>query len=644
MCGIAGIVDSNGIDAGTKQLLRRMCGVIVHRGPDDEGYYFSNTSGLGIRRLSIIDLQTGHQPVLNEDGSLAVVLNGEIYNYQDLRRELLQKGHRLSTQGDTETIVHLYEEYGDECVRHLRGMFCFALWDDKRRRLLLARDRMGIKQVYYAGTNGRFAFGSEIKCLLEDAECPRRVRPDCLAAYLTFLYVKAPHTMYEGISELPPAHYLVWDEKGIHLNRYWRLQYKRGERYSEDFYLDGLLAKLSEAVRLHLLADVPLGAFLSGGIDSGLMVALMAEAKGGPVETFTVGFERDYGSYDERKEARLVADRYRTEHHEFLVKPDLAEVLPRIVAALDQPLADSSAVPTYYICQLARSRVTVALSGMGGDELSGGYERYLGALLGRRYQQLPGPLRRAVARGVRGLPDWGGTSRVSAARLKRFVQSAEYDLPGAYLLLLSTFSLQELHELLVGRWRSELEHFSPAELIAAAFGESGSANSVDQMLFADATGYLPGDLLPLTDRMSMAHSLEVRVPYLDHEVIEFAASIPPELKIKRLTKKYILRKAGAKLLPKEILSGKKRGFSIPLGFWFREELRKYAETQLMPERIDQMGYFEPKKISTLLQEHFSGQANHENKIWALVVFALWHDHYIARPHSVGSLAEQASRE
>ncbi len=628
MCGIAGIVNADRLRVEGKASLKEMCDVIAHRGPDDEGFYFSEKAGLGIRRLSIIDLETGHQPVLNEDGTAAVVLNGEIYNYAELRRDLIEKRHRFTTQGDTETIVHLYEEYGDECVSRLRGMFCFALWDDKRQRLLLARDRVGIKQLYYAERNGQLAFGSEIKCVLQTPGFERRINPTSIAAYLTFLYAPAPATIFEGVFELPPAHTLVWEQGQIRLRRYWQLEYRPDGGHSEGYYLDGLLAKLTNAVKSHLVSDVPLGAFLSGGIDSGIVVALMTEVLGGPVETFTVGFEGGYAFYDERREAQLVADRYRSRHHEFVVRPDVLEILPRIVTAFDQPHADSSAVPNYYICQLACQHVTVALSGMGGDEVAGGYERYLGVLLGERYRAIPPLIRRVVARGVGLLPDLGGKGRFSARRLKRFVHSVEYDPCVAYLTLLSTFDPQELQQLLVGQWRDELKHFSPQDVLVQVFRESQSNDLVHEMLYADLAGYLPGDLLPLTDRMSMAHSLEVRVPYLDHEVLEFAATIPAELKIHKLAKKYILKRVAQKLLPAQLLREEKKGFSIPLSFWLRGELRSLVEAQLAPGRLAQMGYFDLGVVARILKEHFSARANHENKIWALVIFTLWHDLYM----------------
>lgn len=625
MCGIAGIVNAEGLDAPCHTLVKSMCDVIVHRGPDDEGYHFSSHAGLGIRRLSIIDLQTGHQPVFSEDRSVAVVLNGEIFNFRELRSQLLERGHRFSTAGDTETIVHLYEDYGDACVEHLRGMFSFALWDEKRRRLLLARDRLGIKPLFYWTQAGRLAFGSELKCFRQDPTFHPRVNPGSLAEYLTFLYVLAPKTIFEGVSELPPAHVLTWDSGEIHLRRYWQLQYQADGGHSENYYVEGLTAKLADAVSSHLVSDVPLGAFLSGGLDSGLMLALMTAAANTPAETFTVGFEGDYGFYDERSDARRVAVRYRSRHHEFLVRPDLHQVLPKIIEAFDQPLADSSAVPNYYICKLARSRVTVALSGLGGDELAGGYERYLGVLLGQKYQSLPATLRSALARAIGWLPDAGGKGRFSVSRLQRFVRSAQKDPAEAYARLLFTFDPDELQDLLVGDWRSDLAHYSPLELIRSCFETSGSQSPVNRMLFVDTTHYLPGDLLPLTDRMSMAHSLEVRVPFLDHKLMEFAAGIPPEIKIRGLTKKYLLKRVAEPLLPPETLAGAKRGFSIPLAFWFRKELKAFVQEQLSAEKIDRMGYFHPHRVRAILQEHFSMRANHENKIWALLVFGLWHD-------------------
>ncbi|MCI0402238.1 MAG: asparagine synthase (glutamine-hydrolyzing), partial [Acidobacteria bacterium] len=572
MCGIAGLARSEGLDAGSETLVRRMCDAITHRGPDDDGYYTTRSAAIGIRRLSIIDLETGHQPVFNEDKTLAVILNGEIYNYRELYEQLTRRGHRFYTRGDAETIVHLYEDHGDDCVQHLRGMFTFALWDEPRQRLLIARDRLGIKPLFYRQRNGNLIFGSEIKCLLEDPEFTRRIRLRSLAEYLTYLYVPAPATMFEGVEELPAGHLLTWSQGSTVIRRYWQLRYHEARGNPENYYLETFAAKLADAVKSHLVSDVPLGAFLSGGIDSGTVVALMTEATGRPAETFTMGFEGEYGFYDERGEARLVAQKYGSRHHEFVVRPDVGQILPQILRAFDQPHADSSAIPNYYICELARKHVTVALSGLGGDELMGGYERYLGMLLGDRARKLPLALRRLLARATRSLPDVGGRGRFSAARLKRFAESAQFDAAEAYLGLISTFGSADLSRLLVGAARTELQPHGPADRMRASFQESGSTDRVNQMLFADSLQYLPGDLLPLTDRMSMAHSLEVRVPFLDHELVELAASIPPKYKIQGVSKKHLLRRVASRLLPKEIVQREKRGFSVPLAFWFREEL------------------------------------------------------------------------
>jgi asparagine synthase (glutamine-hydrolysing) len=637
MCGIAGIVAADKLDATTKSLLHKMCDVMAHRGPDDEGFYFSDCVGLGMRRLSIIDLSTGHQPLFNEDNSVAVILNGEIYNYRELRGVLAEEGHCFSTTSDTEVIVHLYEKYGEQCVRYLRGMFCFAIWDEKRQLLLVARDRVGIKQVYYSESGGRLLFGSEIKCILQDDSMSRRTNPEALVSYLTFLYVPSPATMFKGIHELPPAHYLVWEAGSVRVERYWQLEYRLDSNHPKAYYIDGLLGKLTDAVKSHLVSDVPLGAFLSGGLDSGTIVAIMSAVASAPVKTFTIGFDGSYGSYDEREDARRVAQRYQTRHTELAVRPHVAEVLPRIVWALDQPLADSSSVPSYYVCQSAREKVTVALSAVGGDELAGGYERYLGILLGDHYSKLPLIFRKNIARVANRLPDFGSQGRFSAFRLKRFVASADRDPARAYFRLLSTIDTTELRALLTGEWLAELNHFSPEDLVVEAFRRSGSESVVHQMLFADATGYLAGDLLPMTDRMSMIHSLEVRVPFLDHELLEFAASIPPQLKIRRLTKKYVLRQATVKLLPKEHFRKHKRGFSVPLNFWLRNELRPYVEEVLAPRRVAAMGYFDPARVATLLEEHFAARENHENKIWALLIFGLWHEIYL-KGTSVANLA------
>jgi asparagine synthase (glutamine-hydrolysing) len=626
MCGIAGIVGME--RERCEPLVRQMCDAMVHRGPDDEGFYCTQFAGIGMRRLSIIDLATGHQPIFNETGDIAVVLNGEIYNYRELRRDLALRGHAFVTSSDTEAIVHLYEEYGDDCVRHLRGMFCFAVLDSRRRRLLLARDRFGIKQLYYTEGSGILAFASEIKCLLQVPGVRRQIDPQSVLHYLTWLYVPAPLTMYEGISELPPSHILVWEDGKIQVRRYWRLRFASAAPRSEDDWVAELGTRLEGAVRSHVVSDVPIGAFLSGGIDSGLMVAFMRKALDQPVDTFTVGFEGKVGFYDERADAARVASHFQTRHHEIVVRPDVAQILPRIVYHLDQPLADSSAIPNFYVCQFARTQVKVALSGLGGDELAAGYERYLGVALGTHYRRLPAPLRRTVTAALKQLPDFGMGRRFSSARLKRFAESAAKEGARAYAELISTFQPAQLRKLLAEDWKPYATYFDPARMMEQKFCACESPEIVNRMLAADVEGYLAGDLLPLTDRISMAHSLEVRVPFLDHELMELAASMPSHLKIRKLTKKYILKKIARPLLPSEIVQRQKRGFSIPLTQWLREELRELVRKQLAPERIEALGIFDPTYVSRLLEEHLNGGNNHENRVWALLMFTLWHEQFM----------------
>ena len=621
MCGIAGIVGGRETGWNAEPLLRRMCDAITHRGPDDEGFYIDQHAALGMRRLSIIDVSAGHQPIFNETHEIAVVFNGEIYNYPELRAQLLKRGHRLSTESDTETIVHLYEEFGDDCVLHLRGMFGFALWDIPKRRLLLARDRVGIKQLYYRKAGGALYFASEIKSLLEDQSYTPQVNVDSIAAYLAFLYAPHPETMFAEVNELPPAHTLTWQAGKVQLRRYWSLSYRPDAGRPDKYYVDTFREKLASAVRSHMISDVPIGAFLSGGIDSGVVVGLMSKYAR-PVRTFTVGFDAKYGYYDERKEAALVAKRYESDHHEFVVNPNVAEILPKLVRALDQPLADSSAIPNYYISQLTRTKVKVALSGMGGDELVGGYERYVGMLMARKLRGIPAFAREALAKSAALLPDFGGKGRFSSARLKRLLSSARGEAWESYLSLISVFSPSEQAALLDGSLLQASNR--AAERIREAFDHSGSVDPVDQMLYTDVTGYLVGDLLPLTDRMSMAHSLEVRVPFLDHELLEFSATVPSEFKIRGMEKKRILRTIAADLLPPAIISREKRGFSIPLAFWLRHELKPLIQDILSPAKLSRLGYFRTSEVQKILNEHFEHRANHENKIWALLMFTLWH--------------------
>jgi asparagine synthase (glutamine-hydrolysing) len=581
-----------------------------------------------MRRRKIIDLATGSQPIANEDQTAGVIFNGEIYNYQELRRDLEGRGHRFRTHSDTEVIIHAYEEYGPRCVEKLRGMFVIAIWDARRQRLVLARDRVGIKQLYYAAAGGQLLWGSELKCLLRHPAVERRLSPAGLNHFLTFLYVPAPLTIFDGIHELEPAHILVAEGGDVRLERYWELEYAIDTTRDEAAAIDGFRAHLDEAVRIRMVADVPLGAFLSGGIDSGSIVALMSHHSSEPVETFSIGYEDGGELFDERKYARAVADQYRTRHHEFIVRPDLTDLVPRLVRAFDQPFADSSAIPNWYLSEMTRHHVTVALSGLGGDELAAGYERYRGALLADRARWVPGWLRNGLVRPlVEQLPDSRRGSHLSG-RLKRFFRTVDLDFDDRYLALISAFQGPERHALLDPEMRRQIALDEPRELFRAAVAPAAAADPLHRALFADLKLYLPGDLLTLTDRMSMAHSLEVRVPFLDHRLLEFTATVPANLKLRGMERKHILKRAVADLLPPEVLNRRKMGFSVPLTVWFRTELRPFLEDVLGEAAIRDAGVFHYPAVRRVLDDHFARRANYDNQIWGLLSFMLWHRDYI----------------
>ena len=629
MCGIVGIVsrDIGGIDA---EQVRRMCALISRRGPDDEGYYFGDRVALGMRRLAIIDVQAGHQPVHNEDKSVWVVFNGEIYNYQELRRDLEKRGHRFSTFSDTECLVHLYEDFGDECVSHLRGMFAFAIWDDRRKTLLLARDRLGIKPLYYCERKGDLTFASEMKCLLAVRGFDRRVNSKAVSEFFTYKYVPGPMTIYQGLYEVPQAHVGVWSDGKFQLKRYWDITPAPDSSRSVEYFSEGLLHHLKEAVNLHLVSDVPLGAFLSGGIDSSAIVALMAQACVGKVRTFTVGFQPGQAGFDERPFARTVATAYRTEHAECLyedLQSQVRDILPAITRAFDEPFADSSMIPNYLICEAARKYVTVALSGLGGDELFAGYERYRGVLAAGYYQRLPRALRDLIGRSVHAMPELqkGG---LWIDRLKRFVDGAHLPVAERYQRYLAAYDDQEKSQVLSADFLRELEEQGMNGTQLAMHKVPENADTLDWMLVTDLQTYLPDDELRKADRLSMWHSLEVRVPFLDHKLVEFVATIPSGYKLKRWEKKHILIQALRGILPNNILSRRKQGFSIPLSNWLRGPLRDLVHSYLSPVALKEVGIFNHQRVLRIVEEHDKCLSNHETKIWVLLTFMLWHKLYI----------------
>jgi len=623
MCGIAGFAESS--DAGTPfdaesacDLIQRMCDVIRHRGPDDQGTFVDGGIAIGMRRLSIIDLSTGHQPIHNEDRTVWTVFNGEIYNFRELREELADAGHRFYTASDTEVIVHAYEEWGTAAIGKLRGMFGLAIWDARTRTLVLARDRIGIKPLHYAEANGRLLFGSEIKSLLQAPGLSRDLDIHALDHYLSFLYTPRDGSIFKHIRKLPPGHLLVWRNGNATVERYWQLPPDEPYAGSETDAVCDLRAVLTDAVRSHLVSDVPLGAFLSGGIDSGLVVGLMAQTSGARVKTFSIGF--DEPRYDELEYARTVAQRFGTDHYEAIVKPDAISILDRLVWHFDEPFADASAIPTWYVSEMARRHVTVVLSGDGGDELFGGYDRYLPHPRVAAFDRYsPRMLRRVAGLAAARLPH--------GMRGKNFLRHVGRDRTGRYIDSIRFFGADEKPALLAPDVSRAIAQ-DPEVALAAHFQRYTDLPWPSQMMRFDAETYLPEDVLTKVDRMSMAHSIESRVPLLDNEVIRFACALPASMKIRNGRRKHILKQVAAALLPDDILNRPKHGFGVPLDVWFRGNLRElFADTLLSPSSL-QRGYFDASFVRRLVDAHISGKRDHGERLWQLVVFEKWHRQYV----------------
>ncbi len=626
MCGIAGWLTYR--DQPEASVLDRMCDVLTHRGPDDRGVYLDGPVGMAMRRLSILDISSGHQPIHNEDQSLWVVFNGEIYNYLELRRELEQKGHQFYTNSDTETIVHLYEDYGDKAPEKLRGMFAFAVWDKNKQSLFLARDRLGIKPLYYYWDGVTFLFGSEIKSLLAYPGITRGVDLPAVALFFTYGYLPHIRTMFPGIQKLLPGTAAILHDGNLRTARYWDLKPSGIRWTSESECVDAFLSLFRDTVKRHLLSDVPIGAFLSGGVDSSLVVAMMSQIMERPVDTFSIGYGFEGAVYDERAYANTVATYCHTNHHEFVVKPDIIDCLPKIIAHYDEPVGDSSAIPNYYLSQCVRQHVTVALSGLGGDELCAGYERYRGALLADSYNLLPVFLReRIIASLVELIPD-SKAGHLVPGRAKRFVRSASLSLENRYYHIIAKFNDAERLRLFGPEFHRSVDFPLSGALYHEYWRSTQGSDSLHRLLETDLQTYLVDDLLTLTDRVSMAHSLEVRVPFLDHEVVEFFWRVPSQLKLKRLTTKYLVKKAAERLLPKSVIYRRKQGFSVPLTVWFRGALKDYLEETLGPASLSHIGFFNSQYIQTLLDEHRNAKANHDEKLFALLSFVTWYQMYI----------------
>ena len=625
MCGIAGIVGSSRYPVD-ETVLRAMNDALWHRGPDDDGYLLRDHVGLAMRRLSIIDVAGGRQPIHNEDKSVWVVFNGEIYNHEELRDDLQQRGHHFYTRSDTETIVHLYEEFGDEGVTRLRGMFAYALWDERRNRLLLARDRLGIKPLYYGWHDGQLFFASELRAFQHVPGFPNTLNPASVERYLAYLYVPGPETIWKEVVELPPAHYLVYEGDGARQHRYWEIAYRAERRVPASEWRERFLAQFRSSVKSHLMSEVPLGAFLSGGIDSSAMVAVMVQESASQVKTFSIGYEGEGAFQDERSYARIVAKRYGTEHHEFVVTPAVADLMPDLVGTMGQPFADSSVIPNYYISKLTRQHVTVALSGLGGDEIGGGYQRYLGMLWAERYGRLPAALRPGwLGTAVGWLPDVR-SGRRWIDQAKRFFATTNLEPAERYAAMVTTFSAVDRQQLLAPGFMAPAAAAHAERLVTRVF-DSGHADSIlHAAMLADLGSYLPGDLLALADRVSMRHSLEVRVPFLDHPLVELMAGAPDSLKVHGRTKKVLMREAFRGLLPASILHRRKVGFSVPLALWLRTELRDMLQEILSEAEVRRLGYLRYAEVERIKVEHLAGRANHESKLWALMNLVSWHRH------------------
>jgi asparagine synthase (glutamine-hydrolysing) len=626
MCGIVGIVrrDEHGVDA---DVLARMCEQVRHRGPDEEGHYLVGGVGLAMRRLAIIDIAGGQQPIHNEDRTAWIVFNGEIYNYPELRERLENLGHVFYTDGDTEAILHAYEQYGADCPKHLRGMFAFAIWDAGKSELFLARDRVGKKPLLYALTSNGIVFGSEFTALLEHPDVSREVAPEAIDHYLSFMYVPAPLSAYKAIKKLEPGHTLRYTRHGdVKLNRYWQPDFSKKVNYSEEEAGARVVETLRDAVRVRLISEVPLGAFLSGGIDSSAIVALMSEASSTPVKTFAIGFEEQ--DFNELHHARRVAEHIGAEHHEFIVRPEAMDVLPTLVEHYGEPYADSSAIPTYYVAKETRKHVTVALNGDGGDECFAGYERYAAMRAAENFRRLPAFVRRGV---IEPLAEMLPVSEVRRSRLKdarRFVRAAALPRVERYTRWMSIIDDETKADLYTDEFKRRVANQKATDILGGWFATANGAGVVDAALLTDTMTYLPNDLLVKVDIATMAVSLEARAPFLDHHVIELAASLPENLKLRGLTKKYILKKYLRGFLPEENLVRRKQGFNVPIGSWLRDSMQGFLRETLLSEKAAKRGLFKSATVKRLIEQHTRGERDLSHQLWTLLMLELWFNRFI----------------
>lgn len=621
MCGICGYYS---FEKGNpdENLLKKMCSVIEHRGPDDEGIFLDKGVGLGMRRLSIIDIEGGRQPVHNEDSTIWIVFNGEIYNYRELRLSL-EKKHRFYTSSDTEVIVHLYEEFGEGFVSRLNGMFGLAIWDSNNNKLLLARDRTGIKPLHYIILKNKLIFGSEIKSILEHPDVKREINFMAFHYFLSFEYIPAPESIFKGIMKLKPGHILLYKDNMASIRRYWDVEFS-DKGFSEEYFCNKISETLEKSVNLEMVSDVPLGAFLSGGIDSSAIVAMMSHLSDEPIKTFSIGFEDQ--SYNELEYAGIVAERFNTEHHEEIIKPDAVKLAGSLIRYFDEPFADVSAFSTYLVSQMAKKHVKVALSGDGGDELFAGYDWYIASNLNKYYRKLPSILKDKIIHPVvKNLPDSSQKKGFSNI-LKRFVEGSSLPDEGRHVRW--QFFLPDEDKLYSSELKNELKNVNSFEVVNRLYVNNNAIKPLSKEQYVDLKMYLPDDILVKVDRMSMANSLEARVPLLNQLFIELVATIPPNLKLKGISTKYIFKKAMLKHLPRDIIYRKKQGFSIPMKNWLREDLRDMMMETLSRRRIEEKGYVEYGYVNKLMNQHLEKKRNNAHQLWSLMVFEMWHDMYI----------------
>jgi asparagine synthase (glutamine-hydrolysing) len=628
MCGIAGFVN-NSNEKADRGILDRMNSAILHRGPDEDGYYLKDNAAMAMRRLAIIDLAGGQQPITNEDRTKWIVYNGEVYNYQELREGLLERGHKLKTNSDTEAVVHLYDEFGADCLHHLRGMFAFAIWDETERSLFLARDRVGKKPLLYSLLpNGGIVFGSEFTALLAHPEISHEVDHEAIDSYMSFLCVPAPMTAFRHIRKLEPGHWLRWKDGRIETKRYWLPDFSKKIKIGEQEAIEETTRILRESTRLRMISEVPLGAFLSGGVDSSAVVALMAQESSQPVKTFSIGFEEQ--DYSELKYAKRVAEHVGAEYNEFIVKPNAIEVLPTLVEHYGEPFADPSAIPTYYVSRETRRHVTVALNGDGGDESFVGYERHVAMRYANVYRSLPSPLRQKLIEPVMGAVPTPLNFRNRLTRVQRFLRSASLDSNDRYFRWLSSFDPEAKSELYTEEFKRLSGGSRAGQLMAPFFESVNGKGSIDASLMADLMHYLPNDLLVKVDIASMANSLEARSPFLDHNLIEFAATLPENIKQKGFGTKSLLKKVAANLVPKDVIYRQKMGFAVPIRYWLGNELQAFTKDILLSEAAGRRGLFHKRVVAELVEQQHAGTQDNSWKIWTLLMLELWFRRFIDR--------------